>query len=153
MLRVDKEIKDKSAVESVIKKSSVCRIALSEGNTPYIVPMCFGYKDNCIYLHSACEGKKLSIIEKNNNVCFEFDLGVEVVKSENACGWGMKYYSVIGFGKAYLIYNSEEKRKALDIITEHYSDKPHHTYPEDKIDKTAVIKIIIESMTGKKSGY
>lgn len=49
VMRKDKEIKDKIVIESIIKKATVCRIALSENNIPYIVPLCFGYKDNCLY--------------------------------------------------------------------------------------------------------
>ena len=71
MRRKDKEIKDKEVIESIIKRATVCRIALSENNVPYIVPLSFGYKDNCLYFHSAPEGRKIDIIKQNNNVCFE----------------------------------------------------------------------------------
>lgn len=49
MIRSDKEINDRQVIESVIKKSQVCRIALCEESRPYIVPVCFGFDDNCIY--------------------------------------------------------------------------------------------------------
>ena len=56
MRRKEKEITDKTAMESIILKSSVCRLALSEENRPYIVPLCFGYEDDTLYFHSAREG-------------------------------------------------------------------------------------------------
>ncbi len=139
-------------IESIIKRANVCRIALSENNTPYIVPVLFGFKDNCLYVHSAREGKKIDIIRKNNKVCFEFDIDVELVRSEKACKWDAKYYSVIGFGKAYLVDDVEEKRRALDIIMEHYSDDSYE-YSEELINNLIIIKIVMESLTGKKSGY
>ena len=121
MRREDKEIKDNNVIESIIKRAIVCRIAFSENNIPYIVPVIFGYKDNCLYFHSAMEGKKIDIIKQNNNVCFEFDIDQELVKSKNSCSCSMKYYSVIGFGKAFFIDDIEEKRMALNIIMKHYS--------------------------------
>jgi nitroimidazol reductase NimA-like FMN-containing flavoprotein (pyridoxamine 5'-phosphate oxidase superfamily) len=148
----EREITDRTAVESIILGSSVCRLALSEENRPYIVPLCFGYKDNTLYFHSAREGKKLDILRKNNNVCFEFDMDQELVESESACKWGMKYRSVIGFGKASFIDDPESKQRALDIIMQHYSDKPF-AFAEEEVKKTAIVKIDIESMTGKKAGY
>ncbi len=60
MRRKDKEIKDEKEIESVISKCDVCRIALCENNSPYVVPVCFGYRDNCLYFHSASYGKKIS---------------------------------------------------------------------------------------------
>ncbi len=81
MRREDKEINDIATIEGIIRKARVCRLALSENGQPYIVPLCFGYKDNNLYFHSAGEGKKLDIIKKNNNVCFEFDIDLELVKS------------------------------------------------------------------------
>lgn len=155
MRRKDKEIKDMGTIESILKEAQVCRIALCDNDNPYIVPMNFGFKDNCIYIHSARKGRKIDIINKNKNICFEVDIKEKIVKSENACNWGMKYYSVIGSGKAQFIENIEEKRDALDIIMQKYSetDSKLFEYSPSSLEKTALIKIEINEITGKKSGY
>jgi nitroimidazol reductase NimA-like FMN-containing flavoprotein (pyridoxamine 5'-phosphate oxidase superfamily) len=153
MRKKEKEIKDENTIESIIKRATVCRIGLSENNVPYIVPLNFGYKDNCLYFHSAREGKKIDMIGSNNDVCFEIDIDSEIVKGEDACGWSMKYYSIIGFGKASFVEGVKKKREALDIIMEHYSGKLPYNYPDEAVNNTAIIKVKIESMTGKKSGY
>ncbi len=152
MRRKDKEINDIASIEDIILKARVCRLALSENGQPYIVPLCFGYKDNIFYFHSAREGKKLDILRSNNNICFEIDIDHELSKEENACDCSMKYKSVIGFGKAVFIEDIETKRKALDIIMQHYSDGSFE-YPVDTIKNTAIIRVEVDSMTGKKSGY
>jgi nitroimidazol reductase NimA-like FMN-containing flavoprotein (pyridoxamine 5'-phosphate oxidase superfamily) len=85
-------------------------------------------------------------------VCFEFDLTAETIESENACDWSMKYQSVIGFGKAVFIESLDEKRKALGIIMGQYSDRTFE-FPENKLKATAVIKVKIDSITGKSSGF
>ena len=151
MRREDKEINDIATIEGIIRKARVCRLALSENGRPYIVPLCFGYKDNNLYFHSAREGTKLDIIKKNNNICFEIDIDVEFVKSKEVCGYNMKYQSVIGFGKAAFIEDIESKRKALDIIMQNYSDESFE-YPVEAVKNTiTIIRIEVESMTGKKS--
>jgi nitroimidazol reductase NimA-like FMN-containing flavoprotein (pyridoxamine 5'-phosphate oxidase superfamily) len=151
--RKDKEIKDKKTIESIIKRATVCRIGLAKNDIPYIVPMNFGYKDNCLYFHSAPVGKKIEIIKKNNNVCFEIDIAHEILQGKSACHTTMKYYSVIGYGKAYIIDDSEEKIKALNIIIEHYLPEIPHEYSEKFLKKIVIIKVEIDNMTGKKSGY
>ena len=75
-----------------------------------------------------------------------------MIEAGEACEWGMKYRSVIGFGQASFIDDPESKRKALDIIMRQYSDRGHE-YPESALSNTAVIKIYIEEMTGKESGF
>ncbi|MBI5679715.1 MAG: pyridoxamine 5'-phosphate oxidase family protein [Methanobacterium sp.] len=155
MRRNDKEIKDKSTIERILNDAQVCRIALCNDNKPYIVPMNFGFKDNYIYIHSACEGRKIDIIKENNNVCFEVDIKHELVKSDKTCNWGMKYYSVIGFGKARFINDNNKKKEILNIIMQKYSENTQKTfeYSDSTLNKTALIQIKIEHITGKKSGY
>ena len=152
MRRKEKEILDREEIESIIKKADVCRLGLSDNNIPYIVPLNFGYKENCLYFHTAKVGKKMDMIKTNNMVCFELDIDHEVVRAENPCDWNMKFQSVIGYGKAFVLTDAEEKRQALDVIIEHYSGQTDE-YAEKLVDRLAVIKVEIESMTGKKSGY
>jgi nitroimidazol reductase NimA-like FMN-containing flavoprotein (pyridoxamine 5'-phosphate oxidase superfamily) len=64
----------------------------------------------------------------------------------------MKYRSVIGFGKAELIEDIESKRRALNIIMQNYLEGSFE-YPEEAIQETVIIRVEIESMTGKKLGY
>ncbi len=145
-----KEITKKKTIDEIIKKAKVCRIGLSDNNMPYVVPVNFGYENNCLYFHSSQKGKKIDILKKNNNVCFQVDVDVELVKAKKACKWDVKYRSVIGFGKAHFVEDLEEKRKAFHIIMAHYSDKSFD-YPEKKLVKAVVIRIEIESLSGKKS--
>jgi hypothetical protein len=152
MRRNEKEIKDIETIESIINKSNVCRIALSENNSLYIVPVCFGYKDNCLYFHCASAGKKLGIIEKNNKICFEIDNYSGLMLSENPCDWDIKYLCVIGSGKASIIDDYDEKIEALNIIIEHYSESSYE-FKNKFIDAVTIIKIEIENITGKRSGY
>lgn len=152
MRRKDKEICNLPAIEDIVRKSLVCRLGLAEENQPYVVPLSFGFKDNTLYFHSAPEGKKIQILRKNSKVCFEFDVEHEIVADEEACKWGMRYRSVIGFGKASIVEDMREKKEGLDAIMEHYSGRSYD-YPEAALNNTLVIKVEIESMTGKESGY
>jgi nitroimidazol reductase NimA-like FMN-containing flavoprotein (pyridoxamine 5'-phosphate oxidase superfamily) len=152
MRREDKAIVELAEIEQILHKALVCRLGLTDGIRPYVVPLSFGFKNNTLYFHSAPEGKKIEMLRKNSKVCFEFDLDHEVVADEKACKWGMKYRSVIGFGKASIVEDIREKKEGLNAILEHYSGGTHD-YPEAAVNATIVIKVEIESMTGKQSGY
>jgi len=152
MRKKDKEIKDKGEIESILNTAEICRLGLCDNKIPYIVPLNFGYRDNCIYFHSFPEGQKMDFLKRNNNVCFEVDLDCKLVKAGNPCDWGMKYRSVIGFGRASFVQDRKQKKAALDIIMAHYSNGTYD-YPENVMNALSVIKVRIESVTGKKLGY
>jgi nitroimidazol reductase NimA-like FMN-containing flavoprotein (pyridoxamine 5'-phosphate oxidase superfamily) len=148
MRRKDKEITDTDAIASVIRKSTVCRLAMSDDGQPYVLPMSFGYKDGAVYFHCAPEGRKIDIIRKNPRVCIEFDVDCRLKTGDNACQWGFYFQSAIAFGVAAFIEDAAEKRAALDIIMRHYSSEAF-TYPDSAIDKIVVIRVAVTELTGK----
>jgi len=153
MLKKDREITDPALLETIMQKALVCRIGLSLNDVPYVVPVNFGHKDNRIYFHSSLNGMKIDILSRNNNVCFEMECDVEVVPGEAPCDWTTRYHSIVGFGRAHILGNYSEKLEGLGIIMEHYTGTVSHEFPEQKVNKAAIVRIDIESMTGKKLGY
>ena len=123
---------------------------MNDRDYPYIVPLCFGYRDNTLYFHSAREGKKLDIIRKDNKVCFEFDMVHDLIRADTSCKWSIAYRSVIGFGRAFLIDESAAKRRALDIIMQQYGGTAS-TYNDTALKSMVIIKVEIKDMTGKHS--
>jgi hypothetical protein len=150
--RADREIKDAAAIRAIMEEALVCRIGMCDDGMPYVVPMNYGLGTNCLYLHCAAEGRKLDILRRNDRVCFEMDLLREIKTAMEPCGWGALYESVIGFGRAVIVEDTAEKRTALERIMEHYGAKPPFSYPDATLARTVVIRIEIESVTGKRRG-
>ncbi len=150
MSKKDREIHDVEEIEPIINQAEVCRLALSLDDQPYIVPLNFGYKDNCLYFHTGKTGKKIDILKKNPRVCFQLDTDLKLLPSENPCKWNMRYRSVIGYGKAAFVDDPAEKKHALDIIVSHYSGDSGK-YPDKRMDHLAIIRVEIDHITGKHS--
>lgn len=150
MRKAEREIKDQTEIEDILSKAETCYLGLSQNNVPYVVPMNFGYRDRCLYLHCAREGKKLDIIKENNKVCFAVAIDREMIPAEAACGWGMKYRSVIGNGTASLVEGNTAKSNALNIIMQHYAGKEYR-FPAEMLANTSVIRIAVETISGKKA--
>lgn len=153
MRRKDKEITDKQMIEKILNEAEVIRLAMVDEGDPYLVAMNFAYADGFIYMHSAKEGRKIDVLKKNNKVAFQADTGVELLLKEEACSCGTRYMSIFGTGRTFLIDEKEEKSKALDAIMTKHTGRVGFEYPEKVFEKTLIIKVEIESMTGKKSGY
>ncbi|MDD1768869.1 MAG: pyridoxamine 5'-phosphate oxidase family protein, partial [Methanomassiliicoccales archaeon] len=118
MRRQENEVKDRETVDSIIRNADVCRLAMCSEDEPYIVPMCFGRDGDSIYFHCAKEGKKMDIIRKNSRVCFELEGGANIARASIPCKWSIDYISVIGLGRASIVEDVEEKKRALTIILE-----------------------------------
>ena len=57
---------EKEHIEEIIRSCDVCFVGLADTDgTPYVIPMNFGYRNGVIYLHSAQEGRSISILERN----------------------------------------------------------------------------------------
>jgi nitroimidazol reductase NimA-like FMN-containing flavoprotein (pyridoxamine 5'-phosphate oxidase superfamily) len=154
MRRKDKEITATRQIEEILQKGRFCHIAMASGNDPYLVTVNYGYKDNCIYFHSAPGGQKIDMIRKNPNVCFMIYMDDVLVEGDNPCNdWTMKYRSVIGYGKAFFMETLEDKSKGLKVLMEHYSKQGSFEFSEANLNKTVVVKIEVKSITGKVSGY
>jgi uncharacterized protein len=153
MRRNEREIKNISEIESIIGDSDVCRVALANNNSPYIVTMNFGYmggQNPCLFFHCAPEGKKLEMIKKNNYVCFEMDCNHKLYSGDKGCDWGMNYSSVVGFGYIFIIENRIEKIVGLKQIMVHYGGSGDYSFDENILDRTTLLRLEIAEITGKK---
>lgn len=148
-----KLIQDPQQIKAILSKAKFIHIALSDSETPYIVPMSFGYLDNAIYLHSSREGKKIEILKKNPRVCFEAATETELITADDPCKYNVCYRSVIGHGQAKFLEDYNEKVRGLTVLSEHYGNKGPFEYEEWKVNRMCVIKIEIEKMTGKENGF
>ena len=68
MKRNDRQITDQDLILQILEENTICRLAFSDNENPYIVPVNYGYNNNRIYFHSANDGKKINIIRFNNKV-------------------------------------------------------------------------------------
>ena len=154
MRRKDREITDFNKKMDIINKCKVCRVGLSDNDIPYIIPLNFGYvvENNTLVLffHSAMEGKKLDIIKKNNNACFEIDCDNKLIEGESACNYSYSYKSLIGFGKIIILENIEDKIFGLSSIMKHQTEKDIiHEFTQEQVNTVCVYKMIVDEFTGK----
>lgn len=152
MRRKDREITDFNEIIEIMKKCDVCRIAMNDGDFPYIVPLNFGLdvQDGQIYLyfHAALEGKKLDLLKQDNRVTFEMDCGHNFILYEERMSCTMGYESVIGHGTVEFL-PEEEKLDGLKILMRQYhaEDFKFNTKP---VKVTTVMRMKVLDMTGKR---
>jgi nitroimidazol reductase NimA-like FMN-containing flavoprotein (pyridoxamine 5'-phosphate oxidase superfamily) len=147
MRRADRLVTDRAAIDDVLRLAEVLHLAMAGVGGPYVVPVSFGYDGERIWIHCAEAGHKLDLLAADPRVCFEACVDVRIVPGKE-CGWGARFRSVVGFGTAVLVDDPAEKAHGLGVLIEHYSGRPE-TVPLEKAEGVAVLRIEIESMTGK----
>jgi uncharacterized protein len=152
MRRKERQITNREEIDAILRKGQICRIALFDGNEPYIVPLCYGYDGAALYFHCALQGRKLEILKINPKVAFEVSLDIEFVTGEVACDWGLKYRSVIGVGFVSQVTDPVERQRALALIMKQYSDR-EYDFEEISIARTCVVKVAVQKISGKKARY
>lgn len=138
----------------VIDLCDVCYVGMSDNNMPYVLPFNFARDGETIYLHSAPEGKKIKIIEKNNQLCLSFSTDHKMYfQHENvACSWGMLFRSVLAWGAVEYLEDLKDKEQCLNLFMQKYSGKSDFKYSLPALKNVKVMKINLTKITGKKRG-
>ncbi len=148
------EVTDLDQILQILDRCDVCRIALNEGDYPYIVPMNFGYSCQdgqiALYFHSANLGKKIEMLRKNGKVGFELDTSHRVVFADNPCDFAMEFESIIGTGEIRFLEN-EEKPFAFTCLMKQYDKEKEYTHFDPKmVEITAVMKLTVKELYCKR---
>lgn len=151
MRRKDREITDPEKIKAIIKKSTVCRLGLVDDGEAYIVPVNFGYEDDCLYFHSALKGHKVDLLKKNNRICFEIE-GDYIIDKNGNTGCDVRYQSVIGKGFARIVEDNDEKVRGIKSIMRQCTGGEFH-FPLDRLSTVMVVRVEIDSMTCKQAGF
>ena len=155
MRRRERAVSDCNHVLEIIQSCDCCRVAFSEPDGPYIVPMNFGIESSqegqmVLYFHGASAGKKGELMQKNPCVGFEMDTGHGLVPGAQACSCSFLYQSVIGKGKIEAISNSEEKKHGLTVLMKHYMPEKEWDFPSAMVEKTAVFRLDVTEWSCKE---
>ncbi len=152
MRREENRLSETEALEIVAQgEYGVLSLVDLEGN-PYGLPISYALKGKTIYLHGAREGKKITLLNHKQEVCLTV-VGPNELDSKN---FTTKYASAIVYGKASFIEERSAKIEALRLIVKKYSPAykgEAEVAIDEAVDKTALIKIEIDEITGKSNRH
>ncbi len=153
MRRANKEIRDKTVIEGLLRSCPVGRLGtIGKDGHPMVKPLNFSYHSGKIYFHSALEGEKIEDIKRDPRVCFEIDQPIAYLKAKKQpCEADYLYRSVIVKGRAAPVLDQEERAAAFRSLLEKYQPEGvPGGYLKEKIAITAIVGIEVEEMTGKE---
>ncbi len=153
MRRKDREITDIAEIYKVMDECVCCRVGFNDDGNVYIVPLNFGYTINngitTLYFHSANEGRKISLINKSNNVGFEMDAGYNLTTGDIACDYTASFKSIIGNGIISIVQDETEKINALNLIMFQSTKRKDWTFSNNMLEAVCIIRLEVSSMSCK----
>lgn len=153
MRRTDRQIVSPDRLREILMACEVMHLGLCVGNSPYVVPLNFGFEEAegkyIFYFHGALEGKKLDLIRQNPNVFLCFDTDHALMAGEAPEHYSYHYASVMGEGFAEILTEEADKVLGLERIFHHYAPDMPFSVPEKMLEATAVIRITVPEITGK----
>ena len=154
MRRQERKIRNRETIIALLEQSPVGRLAtVNKKGIPVIKPVNFVYWDGRIYIHSSKKGEKVADIRRGSPVCFEVDDPIAYVAAQGpACRASYYYRSIIAKGKASLVNRRDKKLEILGRIMEKYQPEGGYgEFGEEVVNKTALIEITIDEITGKEN--
>ncbi|SPF45973.1 putative flavin-nucleotide-binding protein [Syntrophobacter sp. SbD1] len=149
--RKERTMKTSREMELLLERMPVGRLAVMTADGPYVIAVNYLFFEGGIYFHSGQAGRKMEALRSDSRVCFLVDdVGPQVI-FEQGCGISQIYESVVCFGKAEVVEGPIEKMLILEKMVQKFVPENNALPPmkDQNIEKTAVVKIVVESMSGK----
>lgn len=154
MRRSDREVINQDEIREIIDRCVICRVAMVDDGKPYLVPLNFGYTLNqgklTLVFHSAKSGRKIDILRKDPDVCFEMDCDHELIDGERACDYSFAFSSIIGNGKVEFIEEESSKLEALKLLMKRQTGKENFEFSSREVQGVCVFTIVSEDFSAKR---
>lgn len=151
MRRKDRQMPKEFALQ-VVDKCDYAVLSMISDNKPYCLPITIVRDQDNVYFHCAKAGQKYDALLKNPDVCLACVGDVNVVPQH----FTTEYESAVIKGKATLVTDDEQKIKALKILCQRYTPSNMGEFDNAikmSLDRTAIFKISIDQITGKRKKY
>ena len=174
MRRKDREMSREFGLEVIDKARYGVISMIDEYNEPYGIPLSIVRDKSTLYFHSAMDGRKVKIFEKNPNVSISFigEIKIpekytkgeldEIAKDESkavlliSSVFTTEYESAVVKGKVRLVEDEEEKIKAMRLICEKYTSTKMDYFDiavKSGLKRTNIYEVEIEEITAKRKKY
>ena len=149
MRRTNQQLSDEET-KQILRSGQTAVLALhGDDGYPYAVPLNYVYADGKLYVHCAKAGHKLDAIRRDPKLSLVVIERDDVVPEKLAT----YYRSVIAFGRARILEDADEKRRAAEVLGLHYYNVPEAVQKEIESTWNALvcIEITIDHLTGKEA--
>ena len=143
-------IESREEMERILREETIGYLGLSMNGRPYVVPLNYGYVEGRILFHCALTGKKLDYLKANPQVCLSVGRqSGQVRRHAEGDPCHVDSESVICYGRARIIEDLEERKRALDTFNRCFQPDAEGITLK-AAEKCCAVEIKITEMTGRR---
>lgn len=149
-----KKIEDMDEIGALLNRAPFGVLSMTDGDSPYAVPLNMVWEDGYFYMHSGFKGLKMDILRKNPKVALTFvpEASFVLRNDSSACGASMNFVSICVSGTAEVLSEGSSptlRRDWLMKIVKHYglAELP---MDDAVLAKTAVLRVKAESLSAMR---
>ena len=110
---------DRETVYSILDEGFICHVGFAVDGQPFVIPTGYARVDDQLYVHGSQASRMLRNLAEGMDACVTVTIIDGLVLARSAFHHSMNYRSVLVFGRATLVNDSEEKYAALVALSEH----------------------------------
>ena len=143
---------DRETVYGILDEGFICHIGFAPQGQPFVIPTGYARVDDKLYIHGSAASRMLKTLTGGIDACVTVTIVDGLVLARSAFHHSMNYRSVVIFGQATLIEESEEKMAALLALSEHivrgrWAEVREPT--EQEMRATTVLSVPLEEASAK----
>lgn len=157
MRRSDRAVTDEDWMRDFLSHAPVATLATVYEGQSFLNSNLFVFDadQHCIYMHTARVGRTRANIEHSERVCFSVMEMGRLLPADTSLEFSVEYESVVVFGCASIVEDSDEAKTALQMLLDKYAPhlKPERDYRppvDEELARTTVYRIDIDEWSGKK---
>jgi uncharacterized protein len=148
----ERGVYDREVAYRILDEGFLCHVGFVVDGQPFVIPTSYGRKGESLYIHGSAASRMLRQMKDGVPVCITVTLLDGLVLARSVFNHSMNYRSVVIFGKATLVDDTEEKLEALRLLSEHiipgrWDDARQPN--ERELKATSVLRVPIEEFSAK----
>lgn len=155
--RLNRAVEDESWIRGFLHRSPTCVAGTVHDGWPFLNPNLFVYDEaaHAIYLHTAGAGRTRSNIEEDGRITLCVSEMGRLLPSPKVTDFSVEYASVLVFGRAVVVTDRAEMRRAFEFQLEKYfahlrSGRDYEPFTDEEMMRAAMYRVDIERWTAKE---
>jgi len=143
---------DRDTVYGILDEGFICHIGFVVDEQPFVIPTGYARVDDNLFIHGSQASRMLRALANGVDACVTVTLVDGLVLARSAFHHSINYRSVVVFGRATLVEDTEEKNSALfafseQVIRGRWNDVREPT--ESELKQTSVLRMSLTEASAK----
>ena len=110
---------DREAINQILDEGFICHVGFAVDCRPFVIPTGYARVGDSLIIHGSQASRMLRTLGQGIDVCVTVTLLDGLVLARSAFHHSMNYRSVVVFGSARVVDDSDAKLEALRALSEH----------------------------------